>query len=1063
MTTINKKSAPLMLEWQYRSLMAQLDHVFLHASDDSCPCNEVDLGSDGKHHPEYCLGKHLNDVNSLCVETAYMDVGEKIADMLLDMASEALEYHNKAREIYCKGGTWPDLATWARECRKKIEPIYYSCSVNAKLKENGIIKLFEKVKVSGYQTAISRKIPPEPLSMLKDQGLIIGKALDYGSGRGCWFGMDCYDPYWKPERPKAKYDTIVCNYVLNVVKESEQVAIIQDITDLLIDGGKAYFTVRRDIPETGQQGRGTIQRYVTLHFKSISKNATREIYEATKADVGKLVESIPVLFEEQPVNLDIDKLCDLATSSKTENKVINYADVTVNEAKRIKEATGLDVEGYKHSVDCHSIRHIIKEHGNAKKEVSRGQLVVSENDIKRMPEIVAHFDKIEMRSKVRGRERIRYTKRVNGHIFYVEELRSDDKQLAAVTMWKKKSGVLHEVPPKGNFPAGTFETFPGDMTEAPVDPYPLSEITPRCTSETFLSTKSNIDQNGKSVNTLAALFEKQPVVKITGSCDNKTCENMAILLDAKKDIPKEIFVDLYINKGMSVRKVAEELNVSESLVTRRLKEFNIPIRDHSESIIMGVEKGYIYKTPFTKEQLEKLYLTDKLSAREIAAKLNITHDHVLKLLHRFNIPHRSSIEGERIRMQRDDWHMSGEASPSWKGGRSIDAKGYVRIMLFPDDFYFPMASKIGYVLEHRLVMAKSLGRILQDWEIVHHKNGLKNDNRIENLELNSRLDHIQAHSKGYRDGYKKGYEDAKRAFEKKIKGEKMEPEEESQAQLFEPISIKRAECEVCGFELGLEIHHIDWNHQSNNPDNLQILCKYCHVQVHKLGKPLFGEMIARIKNNPDLKSQLRISSESFYDELKNIKSESLSEQVVPEVEKETELSWGKQEVYKSPARREMADQAAMFESVKVNGSCQGAIKTCKFVVKKQKPGKATDYNGLPAAVSAVEPTVVNETRKPKYKIVIRKCGSTYYYATLNPQGGSSSSDVKGSKTYAMVRAFDVVPKGEPTEVIEKDCYGKKIISKLVINSPGSVFRSRSQETVPAAVAEAIEKAEEVKI
>jgi hypothetical protein len=57
--------------------------------------------------------------------------------------------------------------------------------------------------------------------------------------------------------------------------------------------------------------------------------------------------------------------------------------------------------------------------------------------------------------------------------------------------------------------------------------------------------------------------------------------------------------------------------------------------------------------------------------------------------------------------------------------------GYV-LTYRPD---LPEAHHTGYMLEHRVVMREYLGRPLEDSEAVHHKNAIRNDNRLENLEL----------------------------------------------------------------------------------------------------------------------------------------------------------------------------------------------------------------------------------------------------------------------------------------------------------------------------------------
>lgn len=68
---------------------------------------------------------------------------------------------------------------------------------------------------------------------------------------------------------------------------------------------------------------------------------------------------------------------------------------------------------------------------------------------------------------------------------------------------------------------------------------------------------------------------------------------------------------------------------------------------------------------------------------------------------------------------------------SWPGSGHLDKKGY---MSFKKKDH-PCADKNGRCQEHHLVMYEYLGRRLKKGETVHHKNGIRNDNRIENLEL----------------------------------------------------------------------------------------------------------------------------------------------------------------------------------------------------------------------------------------------------------------------------------------------------------------------------------------
>jgi hypothetical protein len=74
---------------------------------------------------------------------------------------------------------------------------------------------------------------------------------------------------------------------------------------------------------------------------------------------------------------------------------------------------------------------------------------------------------------------------------------------------------------------------------------------------------------------------------------------------------------------------------------------------------------------------------------------------------------------------------SKEKHYNWRGGRTKTSGGYILVTAIGH----PFATNRRYIFEHRLVMEKKIGRYLTKLESVHHINGIKDDNRIENLEL----------------------------------------------------------------------------------------------------------------------------------------------------------------------------------------------------------------------------------------------------------------------------------------------------------------------------------------
>ena len=190
-------------------------------------------------------------------------------------------------------------------------------------------------------------------------------------------------------------------------------------------------------------------------------------------------------------------------------------------------------------------------------------------------------------------------------------------------------------------------------------------------------------------------------------------------------LTKELLTDLYVNKELTYKQICKELNVKSPItIAKYIKKYDIQPRNYNDIVHLKTLNG-LTEEQF-KEYLEKNY--PQKSAMTLAKEFSVSPSIIRKHLRKFNI---QTLEQK----QTSAFYSKGKKQKKRHGGYLM-----VYAPNHPNNIE-------GYVYEHRLIVEQKLNRYLDKNEIVHHINGIKADNSMENLEILTPSQHSLHHLK----------------------------------------------------------------------------------------------------------------------------------------------------------------------------------------------------------------------------------------------------------------------------------------------------------------------------
>lgn len=271
----------------------------------------------------------------------------------------------------------------------------------------------------------------------------------------------------------------------------------------------------------------------------------------------------------------------------------------------------------------------------------------------------------------------------------------------------------------------------------------------------------------------------------------------------KLDIDKDYLIEMYCTRGMTLIEIACDLGVSRQTVSNKLQEFGIEIKNakyiqaHKKPPKKKLKKVCKWRN---KEDFQRVY--SELKSLDLVAKyygINLTTASDWKLRHGI----------ETIK------------SYSYKGRKQLNVDKPYANKEWLEDMYAK------YSLEDLAKMLNCSPSTIGKW---CKKFNIKTRTISEQWDLKSKNGSNVVKDSGFDlQLYKQTYAIGRN-------------------NVSIPKTLKRyiislyGKCECCGYDEVLDLHHIDGNHNNNNPENHSVLCPNCHAKIHRLGIP-FNELV----------------------------------------------------------------------------------------------------------------------------------------------------------------------------------------------------------------------------